>query len=95
MAIGDEFDPKNIYAYQLADFAETCAIDKKLLSRTLKTLAGKVIKALDEMTIEALFDDSAVLTFADRDYWQQLKENIRLRTSHLLAQADEIPSIVV
>ena len=95
MAIGDEFDPNSIYAYQLSDFAETCGIDKKLLSRTLKTLAGKVLKALDEMTIEALLDDSTVLTADDYDYWQQMKENIEHRTSHLLAQADEIPSIVV
>lgn len=95
MAIGDEFDPNSIFACQLADFAETCAIDKKLLSRTLKTLAGKVLKTLDEMTTDTLFNDNTILTPADKDYWQQLKENIGLRTSHLLAQADEIPGIVI
>jgi len=84
MAIGDEFDPNSIYAYQLADFAETCGIDKKLLSRTLKTLAGQVLKALDEMNIDNLFDDSSILNSADKDYWQKLKENIELRTTHLL-----------
>jgi len=95
MAIGDEFDPNNINAYQLADFAETCGIDKKLLSRILQTLAGKVLKALDEMTIEVLFDDNTVLTIDDQYYWQQLKENIELRTTHLLEQAKEIPNIIV
>ncbi len=95
MAIGDEFDPGSIFAYQLADFAETCAIDKKLLSRTLKTLAGQVLKALDEMTIDTLIDDSVVLTSADKNYWQELKEIIELRTSHLLEQAEEIPNITV
>ena len=95
MAIGDEFDPNSIYAYQLADFAETCGIDKKLLSRTLKTLAGQVLKALDEMNIDNLFDDSSILNSADKDYWQKLKENIELRSTHLLAQAEEIPSIDV
>ena len=36
MAIGDEFDPNSIYAYQLADFAATCGIDKKLISRNAR-----------------------------------------------------------
>ena len=95
MAIGDEFSPEDIYAYQLADFAESCAIDKKLLARTLITLAGKVFKALDSMTIEALFINSQMLTSAEKDYWQQLIENIRLRSSCLSAYAEEIPDIVV
>ena len=93
--IRDEFDPDSIFSYQLADFAETCSIDKKLLSRTLKTLSGQVLKALDEMLIDTLFDDSAVLISADKDYWQELKENIELRTTHLLEQAEEIPNIIV
>ncbi len=95
MAIGEEFDPNSIFSYQLADFAEICSIDKKLLSRTLKTLARKVLKAIDEMTIEALFDDKTILTPADKDYWQELKENIVLRTTHLVEQAEEIPNIIV
>jgi len=95
MAIGDEFNPNRIFAYQLADFAETCSIDKKLLSRTLKTLAGQVLKALDEMAIDTLFYDSAVLTSAEKNYWQELKENIELRTTHLLEQAEEIPNVIV
>ena len=47
------------------------------------------------MAIDTLFDDSAVLTFADKNYWQELKENIELRTIHLLEQAEEIPNIIV
>ena len=46
MAMGDEFDPNDIHAYQLADFAETCGIEKKLLSRLLIQLANDVIKQL-------------------------------------------------
>ena len=61
----------------------------------MKILARKVLKAIDEMTIEALFDDKTILTPADKDYWQELKENIVLRTTHLVEQAEEIPNIIV
>ena len=46
MAMGDEFEPKDIHAYQLADFAETCQLDKKLISRMLTQLAQAVLKQL-------------------------------------------------
>ena len=47
MAMGDEFEPNDINAYQLADFAETCNIDKKLLSRLLVSLSNlKIIPSL-------------------------------------------------
>lgn len=65
------------------------------ISPALKTLAGQVLKALDEMDIDSLFDDNAVLTSADENYWQELKGNIELRTTHLLEQAEEIPNIIV
>ena len=95
MAIGDEFDPNSIFAYQLAEFAECCAIDKKLLSRSLTTLAKHVLKALETMDACSLLDDKVILSPMDEDYWQQLRNNIETRTRHFLAQAAEIPYIDV
>jgi len=95
MAMGDEFEPNHIHAYQLADFAETCGIDKKLLSRLLIELANKVIKQLstgawiDSLGNQSRFSD------ADMSYFQTLSDNILARTEYLKAQAVEIPYIEV
>ncbi|WP_351123821.1 HipA domain-containing protein [Shewanella sp. T24-MNA-CIBAN-0130] len=95
MAMGDEFDPNDIHAYQLADFAETCGIDKKLLSRLLTELANKVIKQLStESLIESLKTQSH-FSANDIKYFQQLSDNILTRTEYLKAQAVEIPYIEV
>lgn len=95
MAMGDEFEPHDIHAYQLADFAETCGIDKKLLSRLLTELANKVIKHL---STDSLIDSVKTQSrFADVDvgYFKQLSDHILTRTEYLKSQAVEIPSIEV
>ncbi|MCL1079272.1 type II toxin-antitoxin system HipA family toxin [Parashewanella spongiae] len=95
MAMGDEFEPNDIHAYQLADFAETCGIDKKLLSRLLTELANKVIKQLStESLIDSLKTQSR-FSDADVGYFKQLSDNILTRTEYLKAQAVEIPYIEV
>ena len=54
-----------------------------------------MLKALDEMSIDALIDDNVILISANINCWQELKENIALRTTHLVEQAEEIPNIIV
>jgi len=41
MAMGDEFEPDSINAYQLADFADSCQLGRKLVSRMLMTWSTK------------------------------------------------------
>lgn len=95
MAMGDEFEPNDIHAYQLADFAETCHINKKLLSRLLTDLANKVIKQLstgaliESLTIQSHFSED------DISYLKQLSDNILTKTEYLKAQAADIPKIEV
>ncbi|MCP3429624.1 HipA domain-containing protein [Opacimonas viscosa] len=95
MAMGDEFEPNDIHAYQLADFAETCQINKKLLSRLLTDLANKVIKQLstgaliESLTIQSHFCED------DISYFKQLSDNILTKTEYLKAQAADIPKIEV
>lgn len=95
MAMGDEFEPNDIHAYQLADFAETCHINKKLLSRLLTDLANKVIKQLstgaliESLTIQSHFSED------DISYFKQLSDNILTKTEYLKAQAADIPKIEV
>ena len=95
MAMGDEFEPSDINAYQLADFAETCNLDKKLLSRLLTELANKVIKELTTGAFLESLKAQPLLSANDISYLQQLSDNILIRAEHLKAQAVEIPSIEV
>jgi serine/threonine-protein kinase HipA len=95
MAMGDEFEPGSIHVYQLADFAETCGLDKKLVARTLSTLSKNVLRELDTLDADALITGDAVLNAGERDYWQLLRQHIKDRTTYLAAQAQDIPGIVV
>lgn len=93
MAMGDEFEPDTIHAYQLADFAETCNIDKKLLSRLLVSLADKVLKQLSSDLHINQLKQLPSITANDIQYFLVLRDNIVARTTHLKAQAAEIPLI--
>lgn len=95
MAIGDEFTPDSIHAYQLADFAENCNIDKKLLSRVLVGLTDKVLNQLSGGLLIDNLKDLPSITADDIQYLQVLRDNIVARTTHLKAQAVEIPLIRV
>lgn len=95
MAMGDEFNPNDIHAYQLADFAETCNINKKLLSRQLIELATKVLNQLAGDPFMNYLSSDADITNADMNYFEALRDNIVQKTSYLKAQAAEIPEIEV
>jgi len=93
MAMGDEFQPDTIHAYQLADFAETCNIDKKLLSRLLVSLADKVLNQLSSDLHINQLKQLPSITADDIQYFLVLRDNIVARTTHLKAQSAEIPLI--
>ena len=93
MAMGDEFEPDTINAYQLADFADSCQLDRKLVSRMLIKLAAKVLKILAENTILAELEKESAISQKETDYLNQVSEHIKKKTIHLLKQADEIPLI--
>mgnify|MGYP000418353531 CR=1 FL=1 len=95
MAMGDEFEPKNIHAYQLADFAETCNIDKKLLSRLLVGLADRVLNQLSGRIFINELKEQPYVTVEDIPYFEALRDNIVARTGYLKAQAADIPAIKV
>lgn len=99
MAMGDEFVPQDIHAYQLADFAETCRIDKKLLARLLVSLAEKVIQQLSDQGSGSILinhlKQQPDISADDIKYFQVLSNNILARTIYLKAQAADIPLINV
>ncbi|WP_113907609.1 HipA domain-containing protein [Aliidiomarina celeris] len=95
MAMGDEFEPQHIHAYQLADFAETCHIDKKLLVRNLSELADNVLKQLSGDRFIKTLQDNPDITIEDQRYFRTLSDNIVARTTYLKTQAADIAGIVV
>ncbi len=52
MAYGDEFNPDEVFAYQLREFADDVGVNYKLVSKVLLSECNKVIKALEENVIE-------------------------------------------
>lgn len=95
MAMGDEFEPHDIHAYQLADFAETCEIDKKLLSRLLTGLANSVISQLSGRNFLEQLKQQPHITAEDIRYCELLRDHIVERAAYLKAQAADIPAISV
>jgi len=94
MAMGDEFEPNDIHAYQLADFAETCALDKKLLSRQLVFLADKIINQLTYGDFINSLKSQSSFTLEDIEYFELISENILVRTEYLKAQSSGISEII-
>jgi len=94
MAMGDEFEPDDIHSYQLADFAETCAIDKKLLSRQLVSLADKVIYQLNNGDFINHLKEQASFIPRDIEYFELISESILEKTKYLKAQSPEISEII-
>ncbi|WP_394498071.1 HipA domain-containing protein [Shewanella sp. ENK2] len=95
MAMGDEFDPNDINAYQLADFAETCAIDKKLLARLLSNLTKQVLSTLTEESFIQDLIKTNDFSAEEQVYIGQLKDNIVSRAQHLNSQTSMISTIEV
>lgn len=93
MAMGDEFEPDTINTYQLADFADSCQLDRKLVSRMLIKLATKILKVLSENNIASELETEGVISREEIDYLNQVSEHIKIRTTHFLEQADEMTSI--
>lgn len=95
MAMGDEFEPGGIHAYQLADFAQTCNIDKKLLSRLLVALADKVVNRLTNNTLVKELISNDCFNSEDITYFDALSQHVLEKTTHLKEQAAEISSITI
>ncbi|MFT4995451.1 MAG: serine/threonine-protein kinase HipA [Paraglaciecola sp.] len=93
MAMGDEFTPQDIHAYQIADFAETCGVDRKLVSRMLMSLAKVVLQALDERDFLSEIFKQHTLSADEHAYIDALLDNIKTRTLHLQSQVEDIPII--
>jgi len=86
MGLGDAFDSDSVYAYQLADFADSCKLPRTLLATRLRLLIKKLIVAVD---IEI---KQVVSTEEEKEYLRHYQSMICERCKYFLSQIDEIVS---
>ncbi len=62
MAYGDEFNPNEVLAYQLREFADDVGVNHKLVAKVLLSECNKLIKALEKDIVEQdLLDEQEVI----------------------------------
>jgi len=66
MAYGDEFNPNEVFAYQVREFAEEVGVNYKLVSKVLLKECNKVIKVLEEDIVDRRLLNSQEFDFVDR-----------------------------
>ncbi|MBL1245122.1 MAG: HipA domain-containing protein [Sulfurimonas sp.] len=88
MAYGDEFNPNEIKAYQLRDFADNIDINYKLVMQTIKKQTAAITKVLQERFIDEdkLLDDEKLFV-------KKLYSIISFRVAELEKSADEMSEI--
>lgn len=95
LGMGDQFKPKDIHAYQLADFAHSCNVKRKLVSRMLLDLAKVVLQTLEQRRfLGGLFEQHS-LSAAEHAYIDILLDNIKTRTAYLKSQAEDMQTITL
>ncbi|MFQ2174023.1 HipA domain-containing protein [Aeromonas rivipollensis] len=63
MAIGDEFAPEAVNAWQLLEMAEACELPKRLLQQTLHKVANDILHHLDAAIAMVETDNPAELAY--------------------------------
>lgn len=87
MALGDEFDENGINAYQLADFTDTCGLNRTLVARRLQYLIGKIKDSLHKHMKLVAADEK------EKSFLNKYAEIIIERSEHLTKQINYISSI--
>ena len=88
MAIGDEFNPDSIFAFQFVEFCDQVGISKKLLSQQLKKMLSKITFALENIDLPRNVNTSEELEF-----WTKLKLSISMKIEHFSQVQPEILNI--
>lgn len=86
MAIGDTFNYPQLGAFDWAQFASECGLNRPLVAREMRRIAQQTL------TTRATIDDLELLP-AEQDYLNTLTAFIQQRARTLLSMAAEIPRI--
>ncbi len=68
MAYGDEFNPNEVNAYQMREFAEDIGVNYKLVAQTMSKVSKSIIKALEDD-----FMDKSLLNDDEKVFMNKLK----------------------
>jgi serine/threonine-protein kinase HipA len=85
MALGDEFDGHAIHAYQLADFADTCNMSRRLVVRRIKRMINKILSYFK--------NEITGFSNLEQSYLKKYKKQVTMRCRHLLQESNLIQAI--
>jgi serine/threonine-protein kinase HipA len=88
MAYGDEFNPNEVHAYQLREFAEEVGVNYKLVAKVLLKQSSDVFKKVEEGILEDGFLIEEESMFLDK-----LLLFIKKRAMHFKEVALEMPLV--
>jgi serine/threonine-protein kinase HipA len=88
MAYGDEFNPNEVNAYQLREFAEEVGVNHKLVAKVLLKQSSDVLKKVDEGILE-----DGLLTKEEKLFIDKLSFFIKKRATHFKEVALEMPLV--
>jgi serine/threonine-protein kinase HipA len=86
MGIADAFNFTDAMAFQWADFAQQCGLNKTLLARAMRRMATVTTKAL-------VMPDPTLFTDNEKTIITQLKKYIRTQCNNLIKIAAEVPKV--
>jgi hypothetical protein len=69
MAYGDEFNPDEVKAYQMREFAENIGVNYKLVAQTMSKVSQAIIKVLEDD-----FIDKSLFNVDEKVFIDDLKE---------------------
>lgn len=88
MAYGDEFNPNDVYAYQLREFADDVGINYKLIVKTLTNQCVMILSLIEEGIL-----DPAGLTKDEVVFIAKLEAHIKDRAMKFKDIAQEMPLV--
>jgi hypothetical protein len=90
MAYGDEFNPDEVFAYQLREFSVDVKINHKLVTKVLTKQCDTIIQVLEEEII-----DIELLNSSEQEFIETLTTFILDRAKRFKGIALEIPNVTL
>lgn len=88
MSIGEEFEPRNIHAYQLLEFTNECEINSHLLERIITNTCHHISEKIDSVITE-LPD----LNQEETDYIERYKKMINKEVLIIFKKRKSCPKL--
>jgi serine/threonine-protein kinase HipA len=90
MGVGDAFTFDDVLAFQWADFARQCGINKTLLAREMSRMAAATRKAASILPIDVFDEEEQALIFKVREFVFSQCDKLVLMASQLRDISDDL-----